>query len=71
MRFIPHAEGQFSYWDYVKGRWQKDEGLRIDHFLLSAQAADILVSCEIDKTPRAKEKASDHTPVIVEVGNLE
>ena len=63
----PHAEGQFSYWDYVKGRWQKDEGLRIDHFLLSAQAADRLVSCEIDKTPRAREKASDHTPVVLEI----
>lgn len=63
----PHAVGRYSYWDYVKGRWQKDEGLRIDHFLLSPQAADRLVACDIDKSPRGKEKASDHTPVVVEI----
>lgn len=63
----PNAVGHYSYWDYVKGRWQKDEGLRIDHFLLSPQAADRLASCEIDKTPRGKEKASDHTPAICEL----
>lgn len=61
----PNTAQEYSYWDYVKGRHQKDEGLRIDHFLLSPQAADRLVSCEIDKVPRAKEKASDHTPVIL------
>ncbi|WP_259779905.1 exodeoxyribonuclease III [Aestuariispira ectoiniformans] len=65
----PHTIGHYSYWDYVKGRWQKDEGLRIDHFLLSSQAADRLVSCEIDKSPRGKEKASDHTPVVVEIAD--
>lgn len=59
----PSLVGQYSYWDYVKGRWQKDEGLRIDHFLLSPQAADLLEECEIDKEPRKKEKPSDHTPV--------
>ncbi|WP_420547400.1 exodeoxyribonuclease III [Curvivirga sp.] len=66
----PHAEQQYSYWDYVKGRYQKDEGLRIDHFLLSPQATDILEACEIDKTPRAKEKASDHTPVILTLKDI-
>lgn len=65
----PQAVGHYSYWDYVKGRWQKDEGLRIDHFLLSPQAADRLVACDIDKSPRGKEKASDHTPVIVEIAD--
>ncbi len=59
----PHEAHRYSYWDYVKGRWQKDEGVRIDHLLLSPQAADRLVACDIDKTPRAKEKPSDHTPV--------
>lgn len=63
----PNAAHQYSYWDYVKGRWQKDDGLRIDHFLLSPQAADLLKSCEIDKSPRGREKASDHTPVICEI----
>jgi len=59
----PGEAHRYSYWDYVKGRWQKDEGLRIDHLLLSPQAADRLEACDIDKTPRAKEKPSDHTPV--------
>ena len=62
-----HNEVGYSYWDYQAGRWQKDEGVRIDHWLLSPQAADRLVGCEIDKGPRGKEKASDHTPVILEL----
>lgn len=63
----PDAALQYSYWDYVKGRWQKDEGVRIDHFLLSPQAADRLKACEIDKSPRGREKPSDHTPVWCEI----
>ncbi|MDH3701800.1 MAG: exodeoxyribonuclease III [Alphaproteobacteria bacterium] len=66
-----HSEIGYSYWDYQRGRWNRDEGLRIDHFLLSPQAADRLVACEIDKTPRGKEKASDHTPVWVEITDAE
>jgi exodeoxyribonuclease-3 len=63
-----HAEPhRYSFWDYQAGRWQRDEGLRIDHLLLSPQAADRLVAAEIDKTPRGKEKASDHTPVWCEL----
>ncbi|MGJ3261452.1 MAG: exodeoxyribonuclease III [Rhodospirillales bacterium] len=53
----------YSYWDYQRGAWQKDNGLRIDHLLLSPEAADLLEDTGIDKTPRGKEKASDHTPV--------
>lgn len=62
-----HNEVAYSFWDYQRGRWNRDEGLRIDHFLLSPQAADRLVACEIDRGPRGKEKASDHTPVWVEI----
>jgi exodeoxyribonuclease-3 len=59
-----HKEvGAYSFWDYQAGRWPRDEGVRIDHFLLSPQAADLLNQCEIDRTPRGKQKASDHTPV--------
>ena len=47
----------------VRGRWQRDEGLRIDHLLLSPQAADSLDECDIDKTPRNGDKPSDHTPI--------
>ncbi len=53
----------YTFWDYQAGRWQRDEGLRIDHLLLSPQAADCLDTCEIDRAPRAKEKPSDHTPI--------
>ena len=55
--------GVYSFWDYQSGRWQRDEGIRIDHLLLSPQAADRLAACEIDRTPRGRKKASDHTPV--------
>ncbi|HAA91718.1 MAG TPA: exodeoxyribonuclease III [Rhodospirillaceae bacterium] len=64
-----HNEVSYSYWDYMAGRWQKDEGVRIDHWLLSPHAADLLVGCEIDKGPRGKEKASDHTPVVLEIAD--
>ncbi len=53
----------YTFWDYQAGRWQKGEGLRIDHFLLSPEAADRLEACEIDAGPRGGEKASDHTPI--------
>jgi exodeoxyribonuclease-3 len=63
-----HAEPHvYSYWDYQAGAWQKNNGLRIDHLLLSPQAADRLVDCDIDKTPRGWERASDHTPVWCEL----
>jgi len=53
----------FSFWDYQAGAWMRDLGLRIDHLLLSPQAADRLRAAEIDKGPRGQDKASDHTPV--------
>ena len=62
----PHL---YSYWDYQRGAWPKDEGLRIDHLLLSPQAADRLKDCGVDKTPRGKEKPSDHTPVWCELAD--
>ena len=60
-------EHQYTFWDYQRGSWQKNNGIRIDHFLLSPQAADLLENCWIDKAPREKEKASDHTPILVEL----
>lgn len=62
-RSFNHAPHQYSYWDYQRGAWQKNNGLLIDHLLLSPQAADHLKDAGIDKDPRGKEKASDHTPV--------
>jgi len=59
-----HPElGLYTYWDYQAGRWNRDEGLRIDHLMLSPQAADQLVTADVDRTPRGMEKPSDHTPV--------
>lgn len=63
----PTAEHAYSFWDYQAGAWPRDLGIRIDHFLLSPQAADRLVACDIDREPRGQEKASDHTPVVVEL----
>lgn len=58
---------QYTFWDYQRGAWQKDHGIRIDHLLLSSQAADMLVSCNIEKYTRNWEKPSDHVPVCIEI----
>lgn len=55
---------QFTFWDYQAGAWRRDHGIRIDHFLLSPQAADRLDSIHIQRDARAMEKASDHVPII-------
>ena len=55
---------QYTFWDYQAGAWQKNNGIRIDHLLLSPQAADALTGITIDRAPRGREKASDHTPII-------
>ncbi|MBO6824563.1 MAG: exodeoxyribonuclease III [Sneathiella sp.] len=55
----------YTYWDYQRGAWQKDNGIRIDHLLLSPQAMDQLIDVGIDKEPRGMEKPSDHTPIWV------
>ncbi|MCH9014019.1 MAG: exodeoxyribonuclease III, partial [Proteobacteria bacterium] len=63
-----HGEpGAYTYWNYQGVAWSADQGLRIDHLLLSPQAADRLTACEIDRGPRGQEKASDHTPIWCEL----
>jgi exodeoxyribonuclease III len=57
------APHRYSFWDYQGGAWQKNHGIRIDHLLLSPQAADALSACDIDQTPRGWPKPSDHVPV--------
>lgn len=59
--------GVYSFWDYQAGAWQRNNGIRIDHLLLSPQAADKLVAADVDKGPRGAEKPSDHTPVWAEL----
>lgn len=58
----PH---QYSFWDYQAGAWPRNLGIRIDHHLLSPEAADMLKSCVIQKDTRDWEKPSDHVPVVV------
>ena len=60
----PH---RYTFWDYQAGAFQKNQGLRIDHILLSPQAADRLQACEIDPAPRSWEKPSDHVPIVAEL----
>ncbi|AMW35206.1 exodeoxyribonuclease III [Haematospirillum jordaniae] len=67
-RVINREPHRYTFWDYQAGAWPKDHGLRIDHFLLSPQATDSLLSVDIDRAPRGREKASDHTPVMCEFG---
>ncbi|MAT35210.1 MAG: exodeoxyribonuclease III [Ponticaulis sp.] len=56
----------YTFWDYQRGAWQKDHGIRIDHLLLSPEASDGLVSVSIYKDARGLQKPSDHVPVIGE-----
>ena len=63
LRATTDEGGVYTFWDYQAGAWQRNNGIRIDHLILSPQAADRLVSATIDKAMRAKEKASDHVPI--------
>jgi len=56
-----------SFWHYFRQAFARNHGIRIDHSLLSPQLAKKLVSCEIDKEARGKEKPSDHAPIILEL----
>ena len=63
-----HPSGaHYTYWDYQRGAWQRDDGIRIDHVLLTPQAADRLTGCAIDKEVRGREKPSDHVPIRIEL----
>ena len=63
----PLDDGAYSFWDYQAGAWPKNNGIRIDHLLLSPQAADQLVAVEIHRHVRGWEKPSDHVPVMIEL----
>ena len=59
--------GQYSFWDYQAGAWDRNDGIRIDHLLLTPQAADRLTDCGIDAEIRGRTKPSDHVPVWIEL----
>jgi exodeoxyribonuclease-3 len=67
IRAVADTPGLYTFWDYQAGAWQKDNGIRIDHLLLSPQAADRLTEAGIDRHVRSWEKPSDHVPVYIDL----
>ena len=57
----------YTFWDYMRGAWQKNNGMRIDHFLVSNSLLNNIKNFKINKEPRGKEKPSDHTPIEIEL----
>jgi exodeoxyribonuclease III len=67
IRARTQAPGVYSFWDYQAGAWEKNNGIRIDHLLLSPQAADLMQDAGIDSAVRGRDKPSDHVPVWVDL----
>lgn len=66
-RAVTPGPGHYTFWDYQGGAFERDDGIRIDHVLLTPQAADLLRGAWIEKELRAGEKPSDHVPVWAEL----
>ena len=64
-RAVDDSDGIYTFWDYQAGAWQKNNGIRIDHLMLSPAAADRLESVSVEKHTRGWDKPSDHVPVVV------
>ncbi|MGB3502448.1 MAG: exodeoxyribonuclease III [Mesorhizobium sp.] len=67
LRSVTDDQGVYTFWDYQAGAWQKNNGIRIDHLLLSPEAANRLASATVEKHVRAWEKPSDHVPVAIDL----
>jgi len=67
IRLCHPGPGVYTFWDYQAGAFQKDDGIRIDHLLLSPQATDRLRAAGVDRFTRGWEKPSDHVPAWVEL----
>lgn len=67
LRCVTDEGGLYTFWDYQAGAWQRDNGIRIDHLLLSPQAADRLRGAAIDKQMRGRDKPSDHVPIRIDL----
>jgi exodeoxyribonuclease-3 len=67
IRARTQGAGLYSFWDYQAGAWERNNGIRIDHLLLSPQAADLMTEAGIDKAVRGREKPSDHVPVWIDL----
>ena len=66
-RYYNKTKQEYTFWDYFAGSWQKNYGMRIDHFLISNSLIENLKSININKKPRSKLKPSDHTPIELEI----
>ncbi|MDC3232693.1 exodeoxyribonuclease III [Pelagibacteraceae bacterium] len=66
-RYFNKSKQEYTFWDYFSGSWQKNYGMRIDHFLVSNNLMDSVKSISINKKPRSKVKPSDHTPIELEI----
>ena len=66
-RLLNKNKQEFTFWDYMAGSWQKDHGMRIDHFLVSSNLLNIIKKININKKPRSKIKPSDHTPIELDI----
>ena len=66
-RYFNKDKYEYTFWDYMAGSWQKNNGLRIDHFLVSNNLLDNIRGISINKKPRGKVKPSDHTPIELEI----
>ncbi len=66
-RHYNSTKEEYTFWDYFAGSWQKNYGMRIDHFLASNSLLENLKSININKKPRSKKKPSDHTPIELEI----
>ncbi len=66
-RLINKTKQEYTFWDYMAGSWQKNYGMRIDHFLVSDNLLENIKKIEINKKPRGKSKPSDHTPIEIEI----
>ena len=62
-RYFNKDKKEYTFWDYMAGSWQKNNGMRIDHFLVSNNLLSSIKKINIDKKPRSKIKPSDHTPI--------
>ena len=65
-RLLNKTKQEYTFWDYMAGSWQKNYGMRIDHFLASDNLLENIKNIEINKKPRSKTKPSDHTPIEIE-----
>jgi len=68
IRTLHPDERIYTYWDYLRKAWERNAGLRLDHFLLSTNLAERLKAGNVDKQVRGWEGASDHAPVWIELG---